>query len=350
MERHGGPEALVVRDTQTPVPGPGQVRVRVGAAGVNNTDIWTREGRYGTADDPDAVVGWRGVPIETPRIQGADVAGIVDAVGPGADEGLVGRRVLLDPATYADAAPDADPVQILGSEYDGGFAEYCVVAQEAAHDVTSSPLTDVELACLPIAYGTAAGMLGRAGASAGETVVVTGASGGVGTALVQLASAAGLTVVAVSTVAKAARLAELGASAVVDRGSARLPDDVAEAAPGGVHLVADVVGGPLFSLWPGLLARRGRIVVAGGFAGPVVSIDLRQLYLGQRRIIGSTMHTREHFAALVDVARRGDVRPPVAEVFPLGRIHDAQEAIRATDTLGKVVVEVGSDVGHSGTR
>jgi NADPH:quinone reductase-like Zn-dependent oxidoreductase len=340
MERHGGPEALVVRDVQTPTPKAGQVRVRVHAAGVNNTDIWTREGRYGTAGDPDAVAGWRGVAIHTPRIQGADVAGVVDAVGPGADQGLLGRRVLVDPATYADSAPDADPVAILGSEYDGGFAEYCVVSQDAVHQVTFSPLTDVELACLPIAYGTAVGMLARAGARAGETVVVTGASGGVGTALVQLASAAGLTVVAVSTEAKATRLLELGASAVVDRGSAGLADDIAEAAPGGVHLVADVVGGPLFSLWPGLLARRGRVVVAGGFAGPLVSIDLRQLYLGQRRIIGSTMHTREHFAMLVDVARGGAVRPPVAEVFPLELIHDAQRAIRATDTLGKVVVDI----------
>jgi NADPH:quinone reductase-like Zn-dependent oxidoreductase len=340
MERHGGPDALVVRDIETPTAGAGQVRVRVSAAGVNNTDIWTREGRYGTADDPEAIAGWQGVPIDTPRVQGADVAGVVDAVGSGADEDLVGRRVLLDPATYEDAAPDADPVAILGSEYDGGFAEYCVVSRDAVHDVSSSPLSDVELACMPIAYGTAAGMLGRAGASAGETVVVTGASGGVGTALVQLASAAGLTVVGLSTPEKAPRLIELGATAVVDRGSPRLAESLAEAAPGGVHLVADVVGGPLFSLWPGLLAPRGRVVVAGGFAGPVVSIDLRQLYLGQRRIIGSTMHTREHFATLVDVARRGAVRPPVAQVFPLERIHDAQQAIRATHTLGKVVVEV----------
>jgi NADPH:quinone reductase-like Zn-dependent oxidoreductase len=341
MERHGGPEALVVRDIETPTPRAGDVRVRVSAAGVNNTDIWTREGRYGTADDPQAVAGWRGVPIDTPRIQGADVAGVVDAVGSGVGGDLVGRRVLLDPAAYDDAAADADPVAILGSEYDGGFAEYCVVSRDAVHDVTTSPLSDVELASMPIAYGTAAGMLGRAGARAGETVVVTGASGGVGTALVQLAAAADLTVVAVSTADKGPRLTALGARAVVDRRSPRLADDIAAAASSGVHLVADVVGGPLFSLWPGVLARRGRIVVAGGFAGPVVSIDLRQLYLGQKRIIGSTMHTRQHFATLVDVARRGAVRPPVAEVFPLERIHDAQQAIRAAGTLGKVVVEVG---------
>jgi NADPH:quinone reductase-like Zn-dependent oxidoreductase len=343
MSRHGGPEALVVCEVATPSPGAGQVRVRVLAAGVNNTDIWTREGRYGTPGDPDAVAGWTGVPIATPRIQGADVAGIVDAVGPGVDGGIVGRRVIVDPATYEDATPDADPVAILGSEYDGGFAECCVVAQQDVHDVTSSPLSDVELACLPIAYGTAAGMLGRGRAASGETVVVTGASGGVGTALVQLASAAGLVVVAVSTESKASQLVDLGASTVVDRRSARLADDIAAAAPGGVDLVADVVGGPLFHLWPGLLARRGRVVVAGAFAGAVVSIDLRQLYLGQRRIIGSTMHTREHFARLVDVARQGSVRPPVAQVFPLERIHEAQQAMRATDTLGKVVVAIGDE-------
>lgn len=339
MERHGGPDALVVRDAPTPQPRLGQVRLRVMAAGVNNTDIWTREGRYGTAGDPEAVAGWQGVPITVPRIQGADVAGVVDAVGPGVDESLLGARVLVDPATYEDDRPDADPAAILGSEYDGGFAQYCVVDAEAAHDVSASPLSDVELACLPIAYGTAAGMLGRAGARAGETVVVTGASGGVGTALVQLASAMDLTVVAVSTPDKSDTLHRLGATSVVDRGSTSLADDVRAAIPGGADVVADVVGGPLFTSWPGLLARRGRIVVAGGFAGPMVTIDLRQLYLEQRRILGSTMHTRKHFADLVDVARRGAVRPPVAATYPLEGIHEAQQAIRASTTLGKIVIQ-----------
>lgn len=340
MERHGGPDALVVRQAERPAPAPGEVLVRVLAAGVNNTDIWTREGKYGTADDATATAGWKGVPIATPRIQGADVVGIVEKAGAGIDATLVGRRVLLDPATYEHRGGDADPVAILGSEYDGGFAEYCVVAGDHAHDVTDSPLTDRELASLPIAYGTAIGMLTRAQAAAGETVVVTGASGGVGVALVQIASSLGLRVLAVSTRDKSAAVMSLGASAVLDRGSSSLVDDVRAAAPDGVDLVADVVGGPLFSGWPGLVRDHGRIVVAGGFAGPVVSLDLRRLYLGQQRIIGSTMHTRAHFARLVGLARSGALLPPIAYVFALADIHAAQRAIRDGSTIGKVVLDV----------
>lgn len=340
MQRHGGSEALVVRQAPKPSPSSGEVLVRVLAAGVNNTDIWTREGSYGTPGDPAATAGWKGVPIDTPRIQGADVVGVIEDVGKGTDAARVGERVLIDPATYADGGADADPVAILGSEYDGGFAEYCVVDSDHAHDVSASPLTDRELACLPIAYGTAAGMLSRAEAGADETVVVTGASGGVGVALVQLASALGLRVLAVSTPDKADALVGMGASAVFDRGSSSLPDDVRSAAPGGVDLVADVVGGPLFSGWPGLIRDHGRIVVAGGFAGPVVTLDLRRLYLGHKRILGSTMHTRQHFARLVELARTGAVRPPIAQAFPLMDIHAAQSAIRDATTIGKIVLDV----------
>lgn len=340
MERHGGPEALVVRDdVDEPSPGVGQVLVGVRAAGVNNTDIWTREGAYGSPADPDAVAGWLGVPVDTPRIQGADVTGVVEQVGRGVDEAWVGRRVLVDPAFYADASPDADVVALLGSERDGGFAEAVVVDSEQVHDVSDAPLRDAELACLPIAYGTAMGMLTRGRAANGECVVVTGASGGVGVALVQLAAAAGLRVVALSTHDKAEHLIELGADTVVDRHSSTLTDDLAAAAPTGIDLVADVVGGGLFSIWPGVISRRGRIVVAGAIAGPVVTLDLRPLYLQQRQIIGSTMHTRRDFGALVDRARRGEISPPVAARYGLEQIHAAQQAMRDGSTIGKVVID-----------
>ncbi len=340
MERHGGPEALVVRDdVETPMPGARQVLVGVRAAGVNNTDIWTREGAYGTPTDPDAVAGWLGSPIDTPRVQGADIAGVVQQVGPGMDESWVGRRVLVDPAFYADESPDADVVALLGSERDGGFAEAVAVDAEQVHDVSDSPLSDAELACLPIAYGTAMGMLTRGRAAPGECVVVTGASGGVGVALVQLAVAAGLRVVALSTRDKAAQLVSLGAEAVVDRRSATLTDDLAAVTPHGVDLVADVVGGHLFSIWPGVTSRRGRIVVAGAIAGPLVTLDLRPLYLQQRQIIGSTMHTRRDFRALVERARRGEISPPIAARFSLEGIHAAQQAIRSGSSIGKVVID-----------
>lgn len=343
MRGHGGPEQLEVCDHPAPVPAAGQVRVSVTAAAVNTTDIWTREGAYGRADAPDALAGWRQVPIEVPRIQGADVCGTVESVGEGVDASLVGRRVLIDPAHYDGPGPDAEPDDILGSERDGGFAELVVVEAADLHGVTGSPLTDAELAALPIAYGTAMGMLARSGATAGERLVVTGASGGVGLALVQLGDALGLEVVAVSTGDKAAALVEQGASAVVDR-SRPGPAGQARAAAGGpVDLVADVVGGDAFGSWLDLVRRGGRIVVAGAVAGPVVPLDLRRVYLEQRRIVGSTMHTRTHLARLVEVARTGRVRPVVARRFPLEGIHEAQRALGAPETFGKVVIEVGRE-------
>jgi NADPH:quinone reductase-like Zn-dependent oxidoreductase len=342
MLRHGGPDALgVVADAPVPVPGPGEVLVRVAAAAVNNTDIWTREGAYGSPDDPHAVAGWLGVPIATPRIQGADAAGVVEAVGDGVDPVLVGSRVLIDPAIYEHGGDDADVVAVMGSEFDGAFAEYVVVAADHVYDVSASPLRDRQLAALPIAYGTASGMLRRGRAAAGETILVTGASGGVGIALVQLSAAAGLRVVALSTADKAAALSGLGAHAVVDRRSPRLDADIRELAPRGLDLVADIVGGELFSRWPALLARRGRLVVAGAFTGPLVSLDLRQVYLQQRQIIGSTMHTRADFSWLVEQARHGRIDPPIAATFPLEQIHEAQRALRDPPTIGKVVIDLG---------
>ena len=348
MRGHGGPEQLEVCDHPAPEPGAGQVRISVAAAAVNTTDVWTREGAYGRADDPDARAGWRQVPIAVPRVQGADVCGTVESVGDGVDDALVGRRVLVDPAHYDGPGPDAEPDDILGSERDGGFAELVVVDAADVHDVTASPLTDAELSALPIAYGTAMGMLARAGATGGERLVVTGASGGVGLALVQLGVALGLEVVAVSTEEKADQLRDRGAAAVVDRSRPDPAGQAREAAGGPVDLVADVVGGDAFGSWVDVVRRGGRLVVAGAVAGPVVALDLRRVYLEQRRIVGSTMHTRAHLARLVELARAGEVRPVVARRFPLEEIREAQQALQAPGTFGKVVVEVGRDPEVSG--
>jgi NADPH:quinone reductase-like Zn-dependent oxidoreductase len=198
LTEFGGPEVLEVRAVPVPRPGDGEVLVRVTAAALNNTDLWTRRGAYGLPGDPDALAGWRG-PVAFPRIQGGDIAGEVVAVGPAVDAARVGQRVVVDPALYDGPGPDARPVGLLGSEADGGFAQYVVVADVRAHDVSASPLSDEELACLPVAYGTAAGMLARGQVGADETVLVTGASGGVGLAAVQLAAARGARVVALTS-------------------------------------------------------------------------------------------------------------------------------------------------------
>ncbi|ANH40480.1 Crotonyl-CoA reductase [Nocardioides dokdonensis FR1436] len=335
---HGGPEVLELREVGTPAPGPGEVLVRVAAASLNNTDLWTREGAYGSRpDDPDARSGWRG-PIDFPRIQGGDVAGQVVALGPGAPGDLLGQRVLVDPAHYDHPGPDAHPVDILGSERDGGFAELVVVDAARAHPVDDSPLSDVELAALPIAYGTALGMLERGRAAAGETVVVTGASGGVGLAAVQLAAARGARVVAVTSGVHADAVRRAGAHATVDRTEGDLHETLAAACPEGIDVVVDVVAGPLVAQGLDLLGDGARWVVAGALGGHRLELDVRRLYLHNIALVGSTMHTPAHFETLVELVRRGDVRPVVARTYDLADLATAQADLEGRGLVGKLVV------------
>lgn len=337
LTRFGGPDAVELRDVPDPRPGPGQVLVRVAAAATNNTDLWTREGAYGLPGDPDAQAGWLG-PVDFPRIQGADVCGRVEAVGDGVEDTLVGRRVLVDPATFAPVgdSPGREPrlVAVLGSEYDGGFAELVVVDADHVHDMSGSPLSDAQLACLPIAYGTAMGMLERGSLDPGETVLVTGASGGVGLAAVQLAAARGCRVVAQTSAGKEQLVRDAGADDVVDRSG----DGLADLVPEGLDAVIDVVAGPQVDALLPLLREGGRWVVAGAVADPVVRLDLRRLYLGNRRLIGSTMHTAAHFAALAEEARAGSLAPRVAATYDLEQIHEAHAELASRTHVGKIVV------------
>ncbi|WP_329366764.1 zinc-binding dehydrogenase [Streptomyces sp. NBC_00669] len=336
IARHGGPEVLEPVEVAVPAPKAGEVLVRVGAVALNNTDLWTREGAYGRPGDPKAAAGWRG-PIDFPRIQGADVAGRVVAVGAGADERLIGRRVVVDPAIYDGDGPDANPVGLMGSERDGGYAEYVTAPAERVHDMTESPLTDDQLATLPTAYGTALGMIERGRLGAGETALVSGASGGVGLALVQLARARGARVLAVSSGPKIDAVRAAGAHEVVDR-ARDVAGQVRAAAPEGVDVALDVVAGELVGEGLPLLREGGRWVVAGALGGYDVTFDVRRLYLHNTQLIGSSMHTPAHFGLLMDLARRAAIRPVVAATFPLDQAARAQEELARRGHVGKIVL------------
>ncbi len=340
LTAHGGPEVLQLRsDWPRPEPSAGEVLVRVVAAAVNNTDIWTREGAYGLPGAPDARSGWRG-PIAFPRIQGGDIAGVIADVGTGVDADRVGQRVLVDPALYRDKARDAPPLGLLGSEADGGFAQFVTASAEQVHDVTASPLSDEQLAALPVAYGTAMGMLERAGIAEGETLVVTGASGGVGLALVQLAAARGAQVIAVTSGSKAADVLSAGAAHAVDRNADDLAGEIDACSPSGVDAVADVAGGPLIGQLMPLIRDDGRWVIAGAVAGAVVDFDLRRLYLHNLSLIGSSMHTRDHFTALVDAALTGAIQPVIAARYALHDLAAAQEQFGRGQHVGKIVIAI----------
>lgn len=339
LVRHGGPEALELADVPVPTPAAGEVLIRVGAAALNNTDLWTREGAYGLPGDPTALAGWRGL-LDFPRIQGADISGTVAATGGGVEPALVGTRVLVDPALYDSDSDDANPVGLLGSERDGGYAEYIAVPVSRVHDVTASPLTDAELACLPIAYGTALGMMERGGVRPGDTVVVTGSSGGVGLALVQLCVARGATVIAISSTNKLSAVLDAGASRVVDRATDPW-QHLADTAPASVDVVLDVVAGQGIATGLNCLRDGGRWVVAGALDGYQVDLDIRRLYLHNISLIGSSMHTPAHFRALVEIANAGTVRPVVADTFPLEEAHRAQAELATRRHVGKLVLVAG---------
>ena len=334
LTRHGGPEAQEWRtDWPDPVAGPGEVLVRVGATGLNNTDIWTREGRYAAGDDPAATHGWRGAPLAFPRIQGADVCGRIVAVGTGVPATRIGERVLVNPVVYGAEGDGLDDYDFLGSERDGGFAD--LVAVPAANAVAiDSSLSDAELATFPTAYLTAEHMLARARVAAGERVLITGASGGVGSALVQLAALRGATVIAMVGPGKEAAARDLGAARVVPRDTA----DLSAALGGVVDVAADVVGGAGF---PGVLAALrpgGRYVTAGAIAGPHVALDLRTLYLKRLDLIGSTLGTREEFLAVTGHIAAGRLRPLLAGSYSLADLPRAQTDFLQKRFFGKLVV------------
>ena len=337
---HGGPEMLEYReDVPVPVPAPGDVLVRVTACGVNNTDVWVREGAYGTDDDPGKVSSWRrGQTLEFPLIQGADVVGRIAAVGEDVDGGIIGERVMVDFGIYNDAGTSLANVDYIGHGRDGGFAEYCAVPAENAH-VVRTPLSDAELATFCCAYVTAERMLDRARLTSGEVVLVSGASGGVGTGIIQLAKVRGAVPVAVASARWTDALLDLGAHVVVARESENLDQAICSALDTRpVDVVADVVGGPTFKTLLKVLRPEGRYVTAGAIGGPVVELDLRTVYLKHLDLIGSTQGTRENFARVRDYATSGRIKPVLAGTYPLKALTRAQADFVKKNFIGKLVI------------
>ena len=346
LRGHGGFEQLEYReDIPVPVPATGEVLVRVAAAGVNNTDINTRIGWYSksvtaataTADGSARAKaedgGWTGVALQFPRIQGADACGRIVAVGDGVDAARVGERVLIEPVLHAASRGGRYEAPYFGSECDGGFAEFTKVPAVHAHRIESR-LSDAELASFPCAYAAAENMLARADLAAAETVLITGASGGVGSAAVQLARRRDAQVIAVAAASKAAEVQSLGAHRVVPR-DADLPGAVGRE---NVDVVIDVVGG---AQWPHLmeiLKRGGRYAAAGAIAGPIVPLDLRTLYLKDLSLLGCTMFEPSVFANLVRYIERGEIKPVVWKTFPLREIVQAQQEFLGKAFTGKIVL------------
>jgi NADPH:quinone reductase-like Zn-dependent oxidoreductase len=343
---NGGYDKLEYRQVPRPVPGPGEVLLAVLAAGVNNTEINTRLGWYSSsvtegteamattqsaAAEQKADGGWNEA-TPFPFIQGTDCCGRVVEAGPGVTGALLGKRVLVRACMRPNGFESLDNIW-MASDFDGAFAQFVKVPASEVFAVDVD-WTDEELATIPCAYGTAETMIHRVQVGAGDHVLVTGASGGVGSAAVQLAKRRGARVTALCGASKADAVRAIGADAIVTRGE----DPVAALGETSVDVVIDNVAGPGFPAMLKLLRRGGRYVSSGAIAGPVVQMDMRDFYLKDLTLVGSTAWDEPVFPNLVSYIERGEIRPLVAGTYPLKDIAAAQEAFMQKKHVGNFVL------------
>lgn len=340
---HGGLEMLEYRD-DVPVPAPAEdeVLIEVSACGMNNTDVWVREGAYGTETDAASVSTWRRgrSTLTFPRIQGTDTVGRIVAVGPGVPEERIGERVIVDFSIYNKPEGDDSLADIdyIGHGRDGGYAEYTTVPAANAH-LVDTDITDAQLATFCCAYLTGEHMLDRTRVTEGERVLITGASGGVGSGLIQLVRARGARPYAVTSEGKQDAIRDIGAEGVIVRGQGDLVELV-DAATGGepIDVVADLVAGPMFNDLLRILRPEGRYTTSGAIAGPVVELDLRTMYLKHLELHGSSQGTRPAFRRLVDYIEQATVKPLLHGTYPLSEFHRAQQDFMSKGYIGNLVV------------
>jgi NADPH:quinone reductase and related Zn-dependent oxidoreductases len=352
LKGHGGIDQLMYQDVPVPQPREGEVLVQVTATAKNNTDRKAREGLYPTKKGEMTSFQMGGKPTLTfPRIQGADIVGRIVAVGAGVSEQRIGERGLLDFNIYADNRTDINLTpDYFGHGADGGYAEYVVLPSDQFHHIPNPDLADAELASMGMcSYQTAYHMLTSANIQAGERVLVTGASGGVGTALIQLCRIIGAIPYALSQKDKADPLLKLGAEAVLDRTDMDSFADRVKAETGGKPLdaVMDLVGGDMTDRFIDAMifdmnarSTYPRLSIAGASGGNISEILWTRIYLYQVQIFGVSHGTREEAEQLMRWIRSGDLKPVLHGAFRLSELHRAEEYFvnRGSNYLGKIVI------------
>jgi NADPH:quinone reductase-like Zn-dependent oxidoreductase len=317
IHEDGGPEVLALDEVPDPAPAAGEVLIRLRAASLNHLDLWLRQGLPS---------------VPKPRILGADGAGEVAALGEGVNGFAEGDRVVLNPGLE-------DGAHIVGEHMDGTHAELIAIPADYVHPIPES-LSFEEAAAFPLVFATAYRMLAtRAQLQAGEWVLVWGIGAGVATASLAIAKALGANVLATSTSdEKLERARGLGADAVV-----RSDDDVVaaarEASGGpGVDVVVEHVGEATWKSSLQAVRPGGRITVCGATSGPNPPAMLHRIFWKQLSILGSTMGTREDFAAVLDLVATGRVKPIVDRTFPLAEAAAAHAYIESRQAFGRVIL------------
>ncbi|MGH7475128.1 MAG: zinc-binding dehydrogenase [Longimicrobiales bacterium] len=333
FHEHGGPEVVRVEDVERPRPGAGEALVEVRAAGLNHLDLWVR----------------RGLPIETvmPHIGGSDVAGVVAELGPGTDGLAAGTRIVINPSLWCGVCewcrrgdhPLCTRFRILGEHTQGGFAEYVVAPARNLYRLPDA-FDWVEAAAAPLGFLTAwRGLITRGRLRAGESVLITGASGGVATAAVQVARLAGATVFAVTTTEHVERVRTLGADVVYDRNEVDYSKELwRDTDKRGVDLIFDSVGQAVWQQNIRALARRGRLVIYGATTGPDAAMDIRVVFWKQIEVIGTTMSNQMEFEAVMRLVFSGRLHPVIDRVLPLEHARAAHERLESGEHFGKIVL------------
>ncbi len=342
---NGGYDKLDYRDVPIPVLESGELLLKVLAAGVNNTEINTRLGWYsssvtsGTEQFADSEVdadeladgGWNET-TPFPFIQGTDCCGEVAGQADDVESSWIGQRVLVRACMRVNGFDSLENIW-MGSDFDGAFAQYVKVPASEVFKVDCD-WSDVELATIPCAYGTAENMIHRAEVGAHDRVLVTGASGGVGSAVVQLAKRRGARVTAVVGKSKIDSVARLGIDRIVER-DANL---ISELGGSSVDVIIDNVAGGGFTSLLKLLSRGGRYASSGAIAGPMVNMDMRDFYLKDLRLIGCTAWDEPVFPNLVRYIERAEIVPLVAESYALEDIASAQQEFLKKQHFGNFVL------------
>ncbi|MFQ3232228.1 MAG: NADPH:quinone reductase-like Zn-dependent oxidoreductase [Reinekea sp.] len=345
---NGGYDMLSYQDVPIPTLSADEVLVQVLAAGVNNTEINTRLGWYSSkvtqgtealsenesekesaADESDG--GWNEV-TPFPFIQGTDCCGRIVAVGENVDTKRINERILIR-SCIRNQGWDSPENIWMASDFDGAFAQFVKVPASEVFAVDCN-WTDAELGTIPCAYGTAENMIHRANVKAGDHVLVAGASGGVGSAVVQLAKCRGAVVTAIVGKDKKVEAQAIGADRIVERGL----NLVAELGEKSIDVVIDNVAGESFGQMTEVLKRGGRYASSGAIAGPLVTLDMRNLYLKDLTLIGCTGWDEPIFPNLIRYIERGEIRPLLAKTFPLENIVEAQKEFTEKKHVGKFVL------------
>lgn len=333
FDKFGGPDVLRIDDLPTPEVQPGEVLVRVRAAALNHLDLWLR----------------RGLPIDTtmPHIGGSDIAGEVAGLGAGVTGVKVGARVVVNPSLSCGACEWCGigeeslcaQYKIIGEHVNGGFAEFVAVPAINLFPIPEGYSFELAAAA-PLMFLTAwRGLVSRGRLKPRQTVLVTGASGGVATAAIQIAKHLGARVYALTTTENIERVRELGADVVYDRTVGDFSKQLwAETSKRGVDAIFDSVGE---ALWPQLVrcvARGGRLVIYGATTGHNAQLDLRVVFWKQIEIIGTTMSNRSEFEEVMRLVFTGALKPVVDRVFPLEQIREAHERLERGAQFGKIVI------------